>query len=153
MVHRFDQQSGAEGMLFMLSAVAGRADLLAGFGSTYNAVGHSTEMMLIQDAWLAAARFLGRPIDCGEEPLAVDTIVRLGPGGQYLTDELTLKHLRAGQFFAHDLFDLSADSAGSRSLLQRAHEKAEALVADFTSPVPGNVQEHLRRFFCATTTS
>ena len=135
-------------MLFMLTAVAGRADLLAGFGSTYNAVGHSTEMMLIQDAWLAAARFLGRRIDCGEEPLAVDTIVRMGPGGQYLTDELTLKHLRGDQFFAHELFDLSPDSAARpRSLLERAHEKAEALVAGFTSPVPGEVQEQLRRFF------
>ncbi|MFA6046877.1 MAG: trimethylamine methyltransferase family protein [Phycisphaerales bacterium] len=153
MVHRFDQQSGAEGMLFMLSAVAGGADLLAGFGSTYNAVGHSTEMMLIQDAWLAAAKFLRRGIDCSQQQLAVDAIVRMGPGGQYLTDELTLKYLRARQFFAHELFDLSADSAGSQSLLERAHEKAETLVADFTSPVPGDVQEELRRFFREATTS
>ena len=147
MVHRYDQQSGAEGMLFMLSAVGAGADVLSGFGSTYNAMGHSTEMMLIQNAYVEAAQFLCRGIRCDDERLAVDAIIEKGPGGQYLTDELTLKYLHGGEFFANDLFDLSRDSVNSRSLMERAHEKVEALAAVSSSPVPSDVQEELRAFF------
>jgi len=147
MVHRFDPQSGAEGMLFMLAAVASGADVLAGFGSTHNAVGHSTEMMLIQDAYAEAARHLRRGIPTDAARLAVERAVRVGPGGEYLTDPSTLDHLRRGEFFDHEVFDHTGDSMQSRSMLERAHEMAESLVAGFRSPVPGDVRESLERFF------
>ena len=147
MVHRFDQQSGAEGMLFMLAAVNSGADLLAGFGSTQNAVGHSTEMMLIQDAYVEAAEHLRKGINTDAEHLAVDAAIRVGPGGEHLTDELTLRHLRRDEFFTHEIFDNSGDSAKSRSMLERAHEKARVLTDGFRSPVPDDIQEQLRRFF------
>jgi len=146
-VHRFDQQNGAEGMLFMLAAVTSGADLLAGFGSTHNAVGHSTEMMLIQDAYLQASEHLRRGIATDAAHLAVGPTVRVGPGGQYLADESTLEHLRAGEFFSHELFDHTGDSSQSRSMLQRAHESVQATVDGFRSPVPEDIQEGLRRYF------
>ena len=49
---RYDPQSGAEGMLFMLAAHASNAHRIAGFGSCHNAVGMSAEMMVIQQAYL-----------------------------------------------------------------------------------------------------
>ena len=147
MVHRFDQQSGAEGMLFMLAAVTSGADLLPGFGSTHNAVGHCTEMMLVQNAYLEAAQFLRRGIRTDAARLAVESAARAGPGGQYLTDDLTLEHLRGDEFFSHEMFDHTGDSAQSRPMLQRAHEQVEAMVAGFRSPVPEDVQEELRRLF------
>ena len=147
MVHRFDQQSGAEGMLFMLAAANSGADLLAGFGSTHNAVGHSTELMLIQDAYAEAAAHLRQGINTDPAHLAVDASVRVGPGGVHLTDEVTLRNLRQGQFFTNDIFDGSGDSTASPSMLQRAHEKVCALTADFRSPVPDDIQDGLRRFF------
>ena len=55
MTYRYDQQNGAEGILFMLAAAASKANLLAGIGSTHNAIGMSAEMMLIHTAWLEAA--------------------------------------------------------------------------------------------------
>jgi trimethylamine--corrinoid protein Co-methyltransferase len=147
MVGRFDQQSGAEGMLFMLAAVASGADLLPGFGSTYNAVGHSTEMMLIQMEYFRAARFLATGMRIDPEHLALDAIDAVGAGGQFLTDESTLKYLRGGQFFDGDLFDQSGKDSGVKPLLERAHAQVGALVEGFESPVPGGVQEQLKRFF------
>jgi len=147
MVHRFDQQSGAEGMLFMLAAVTSGADVLAGFGSTHNAVGHSTEMMLIQDAYLEASQFLHRGINTDAAHLAVESAVRVGPSGQYLTDEVTLEHLRGDEFFGHEIFDHTGDSAQSRSMLERAHERVRTLADGFRSPVPQDIQEGLRRYF------
>jgi len=146
MTYRYDQQNGAEGILFMLAAQRSGANLLAGIGSCYNAVGMSAEMMLIQIAWLEAARFLGRGIDTGHLQAALESIRRAGPGGSFLDDELTLKLLRSGEFFANDLFDLSGAEDGP-SLLERAHRKLEAIIEGFRSPVPENVQEHLRRYF------
>ena len=147
MGHRADQQSGAEGMLFMAAAVNSGADALAGFGSTYNAVGHSTEMMLIQDAYLEAAEHLGKGINTDAAHLGVEAVVRAGPGGEHLTDELTLEYLRGDEFFDHEIFDHSGDSMQSPSMLQRAHKKALAMTDGYRSPVPEDIQEQLRRFF------
>lgn len=145
MVHRFDQQSGAEGMLFML--VAAGADVLAGFGSTHNAVGHSTEMMLIHEAYFRAAQFLRRGIRTDAARLAADAVQNAGPSGEFFTDALTLENLRGDEFFGSDLFDLSGDSALNPSLMERAHAKVETVMADYRSPVPEYMQEALTRFF------
>lgn len=147
MVHRFDQQSGAEGMLFMLAAVASGANLLPGFGSTFNAVGHSSEMMLIQDEYFRAARHLAGGIETTPELLAADAIDRAGPGGHFMTDDLTLEFMRGGEFFAPGLFDQSGQSETNPGLFERAHKRVQSMVDGFESPVPHAVQEELRRFF------
>ena len=147
MTHRFDLQSGAEGMLFMLAAVGSGADLLPGFGSTYNATGHSSEMMVIHEAYFEAAQFLTRGMRTDAEHLATDAIVGVGPDGHYMIDDLTMKYLRGGEFFSNKLFDLSGQSESRAGLLERAHERVQSLVEGFESPVPHDIQEELRRFF------
>lgn len=147
MVSRFDQQSGAEGMLFMLAAAASGANLLAGLGSTYNAVGHSTEMMLIQSEYYRAARLLARGIRTDNERLGVEAIRQAQPGGQFLTDDLTLSFMRGGEFFDRGLFDHSGESSQAPSLLGRAHQCVTEMVQGFTSPVPEDVKEDLQKFF------
>lgn len=152
MTFRYDPQCGAEGFAFMMAALASGADILAGFGSCYTAMGMSAEMMLIQQAWLDAARYLGRGIST--EPLdeAMAAIERVGPGGEFLTDESTLGGMRESEFFTSACFDHTpVGEAGpgpmSRGMLERAHEEAERLGAEQVSPLPGDVQEGIRRFF------
>lgn len=143
---RYDLQSGAEGMLFMRAAHQSGADLLAGIGSCGNAVTMSGEMMLVHRAWLQASRFVEAGIDTGDLREAGD-IDRVGPGGHYLGDETTLERLRSAEFFGSELFDYDGTQEGGRSLLVRAHEQAEELVAGFSSSLDGERQEELRRFF------
>ena len=147
LTHRYDPQSGAEGMLFMLAAHASGAHLLAGFGSCHNAVGMSAEMMVIQDAWLNAARHICRGINTDDARLAVESLRRAGPGGQFLDDDLTLELMRSDEFFRDPIFDLSGGHGESKPLLARAHDRVEELVAGWQNPVPGDVQERLRRYF------
>ena len=147
LTYRYDQQSGAEGMLFMLGAHTSGVHVLAGIGSCHNANGMSAEMMIIQTAYLEAARFLARGIDTSDLRLGVDSIKRVGPGGHFMTDDLTLALLRSGEFFSNDIFDFSGGYRDSKSMLERAHERVEELVAGYESPVPGDVQEGLRRHF------
>ncbi|MCX6992577.1 MAG: trimethylamine methyltransferase family protein [Kiritimatiellaeota bacterium] len=146
MTYRYDQQNGAEGMLFMLAALASRANILAGIGSCYNAVGMSAEMMIVQTAWLEAARHLARGITMDEGRLAVESIMRVGPGGNFLTEDLTIEQLRGNEFFANELFDYSAGKE-HESMLERAHARAESLIAGFKSPLSEKTQEDLRRYF------
>jgi trimethylamine:corrinoid methyltransferase-like protein len=142
---RYDLQSGGEGFLFMLAAWASGADLLAGIGSCGNAVSMSGEMMLVQTAWLAAARFLGQGMGA-DLKAALASLEERGPGGQFLDDPETLARLRTGEFFGHPLFDYEHGHQGGRSMLERARDHADALVAAHRSPHPEAVQEGIRRF-------
>ena len=143
---RYDLQTGAEGVLFMLAAWQSGADVLAGIGSCGNAVTMSGEMMLVHTAWLEAARFLDRGIDTGAH-LGMESIQRAGPGGHFLEDDLTLELLRSDEFFQSDLFDYGGLREERPSLLERAHRRVEEMTAGFDSPHPGEVREELRRFF------
>jgi trimethylamine---corrinoid protein Co-methyltransferase len=145
MTFRYDPQNGAEGILFMLTAA--EADILSGIGSCYNAVGMSAEMMIIQTAWLDAVRHLRRGIATDDLHLGLESIRGVGPGGNYLMDELTIRLLRSGEFFNHPLLDYSGGFEDGRSLLARAHERVEEMTAGYESPVPGKLQEDLRRYF------
>jgi trimethylamine--corrinoid protein Co-methyltransferase len=145
-VCRYDLQSGAEGMLFMLAAWQSGAHLLSGIGSCGNAVSMSGEMMVAQTAWLRAAQFLDAGIDMEGYP-GLESLEQVGPGGQFLDDGLTLERLRSGEFFADPLFDYDGGHLGTEPLLERAHRRAVELAAGEDSPVPGEVREGIRRFF------
>ena len=140
---RFDLQSGAEGMLFMLAAYASGADLLCGLGSCYNANGLSAELMIVQQAWLDAARFLARGIETDAHHFGFENIAQAGPGADFLTDPLTLEFCRGGEFFENAMFDYD----GGKSMLERAHERVEDLIGGYQCPVPHDIQEELNRYF------
>lgn len=147
LTHRYDPQAGAEGMLFMLAAHASGAHRIAGFGSCHNAVGMSAEMMVIQQAYLRAARHIARGIRTEERLLGTASLQRVGPGGQFLDDDLTLELMRSDEFFRDDVFDLAGGHGHGKSLLERAHQRVEQLVDGYRSRVPGDIQEGLRRHF------
>ncbi len=150
MTYRYDQQNGAEGILFMIAAANAGADLIAGFGSTYNAIGMSAEMMLIHAAWLNAAHYLQRGIAIDDLGPGIESLKRVGPGGNFMADDLTVQMLRCGEFFADRLFDYAGGMEtlqNSPSLQERAHRQVEEMTATCRSPLSGEVQEGIRRFF------
>lgn len=145
--HRYDIQSGAESMLFMLAAQNSGADILSGLGSCYNANGLSSEMMVIQSAWLDAAKYLSRGINTEYLQEGIESIRTQGPGGNFLMDDLTLKNLRTDEFFSSSLFDNSGGYGMERSMLEKAHRRVQEITAEYKSPVPEAIQEGLRRYF------
>ena len=147
MTHAHDLQSGMEGSFFMAAAVASGADVLAGFGSCYCAMGLSAELMAVQESWLKATQFLQRGIDTNGDKLGMESIRQAGPGGYFLTDPLTLQQMHAGEFFRDDLFNYAPAEHVGKNMLQRAQDKVEKDAADCRSPVPEPVQEKLRRYF------
>ncbi len=140
-------QAGAEGMLFMLAAYSGGADVLSGIGSCFNANGMSPEMMVIHTAYLEAAKYISKGIDTTGGRLGVDNIKQAGPSGNFLMDDLTMQFLRGGEFFRNDLFDHSGGHGEPRTMLERAHERVEEMVAGYKSPHSAELQGKIRAHF------
>jgi trimethylamine---corrinoid protein Co-methyltransferase len=147
MSHRYDMQSGAESMIFMLAAQNPGADIIAGLGSCYNANGLSSEMIVIHSAWLKASKFLSRGMNTDYLREGIESMKTQKSGGNFLTDDLTMKLIGTDEFFTSDLFDISGGYEPSQSMLEKAHLKVEELTTDFKSPVPETIQEDLRRYF------
>lgn len=145
---RYDQQTGAEGMLFMLSAVSSEADVIHGFGSFYNAMGMSPEMQLIQTSWRQASLYLTRGIDTSQMKASMESIHRVGPSGNFLADDYTVDMLRSGEFFEDPLYDFSGEQhLGKGSMLQMSHEKVQEMIEDIRSPHPEKIQNDLYQYF------
>ncbi len=148
MTHRYDQQSGAEGMLLAYSAIAADASVIGGFGSVYNGLGMSAEMMIIQSEYVRIAEYICKGIRVDDESLGLENIKAVGPGGNFLTDELSIKNLRNEEFLSSGILDYSGElNTNSKSFQENAHDKVEELVNNFESPVPHTVQENLRKYF------
>jgi trimethylamine:corrinoid methyltransferase-like protein len=107
----------------------------------------SAEMMVIQQAYWRAARHIARGVRTDDLRLAAKSLQRIGPGGHFLDDDLTIDLMRSDEFFRDNTFDLSGGHGDARSMLERAHERVEDLLAGYESPVPHHIQEALQRYF------
>ena len=147
MTWRYDPQNGAEGMLYLMAAVAGGQNLCGGLGSCHNANGMSAEQIVLQCGMVEQAEYLARGVSLTPHELGLDSIRAAGPGGNFLTDDLTVEYLRGRQFFTTPYFDYAGGYRESAGAVAMAHEMAESLVNRYQPTVPENVQEDLRRYF------
>lgn len=123
-----DIQSGFEkGVSYLLVAMAGAdyVHLAAGMMDSGNSI--SYEQFIIDNEILGMVHRLISGIDVNQQTLAVDIIEKVGPGGNYVTDEHTIKHMFK-QFFYPALairmnFDRWQDQ-GKPTPLTNAHELA-----------------------------
>ncbi|MCX6620907.1 MAG: trimethylamine methyltransferase family protein [Acidobacteria bacterium] len=152
MTWRYDPQNGAEGMLYLLGSMAGGQNLFGGLGSCHNANGMSAEQIILQCGMLDMAEYAARGVTLDDDQLGVESIRSAGPGGNFLTDDLTIKNLRGGNFFRTPYyFDYSGGYADSNGAVAMAHETVQQIVAAYKPAVPESVQEDLRRYFSRLT--
>lgn len=89
-----DWQAGLENGLSTFMASAVRSDMLLGVGLLHGSRIWSYEQMLLDCEIYAIVRAMLRGIAVDDEALALEAIRRAGPGGDYLTDPHTLRHMR-----------------------------------------------------------
>jgi len=132
-----DLQSGLEKSIScMLVGLAG-ADyihLSAGMLDSGNAI--SFEQFVIDDEILGAVRRILAGIDVNEDTLAVSRIEKVGPGGNFVTDDHTVEYMMK-EYFYPDLavranFD-QWDKDGRPSLFDRAAKRFQVLKQDFNA--------------------
>ena len=153
LVGRYDPQHGIENTLLMLPVVLGGGGMFKGLGSCDNACGLSPEMIVIHSELAELMERLRRGIEVSDRKLDTDAIIQAGPGGCFLEDPLTIDMLRSGEFFTAGSFDRLGERSPNRvedSMLARAHERMERLLATHTSNVPEKIQEEIHRWATRT---
>ena len=134
----------AQNMIFQVMA---GGKLVVGAGCVESIMTLSPWQLVIDDELIKIARRYAQGITVDETSLAVDAIKRVGPRGDYLSDELTLDTLHAGGFLDLELAERDSrrpvwEAGGSRTLESRARDKALAILA--THKVPPLPDEVLR---------
>ena len=148
LTHRPDVQNGAESMMLLLASMFTRQNLLYGVGSNYNAVGMSAEEVILHCGFADMGEYIARGPEITDRKLATASIAAVGPGGNYLTEDLTLEMLRSEEFFDSALVDLTGGSeAAGSGMYEMAHQIAEQLVHKYAPTVSAKVRQALEGFF------
>jgi trimethylamine---corrinoid protein Co-methyltransferase len=152
LTHRADPQNGAESMLYLLASHGTRQNVIGGLGSLGNANGMSSEQIIMQCGLVDMAEYLARGVDLSGGKLGADSIRNIGPGGNFMADELTLSLLRdKHEFFDSAYLDLSGGYEGEGTgMHEKAHRIAEDLVSEYKPTVPRKTREAIRKFFFDT---
>jgi trimethylamine--corrinoid protein Co-methyltransferase len=144
-----DAQAGYEKMgTLMLAAMGGCNFIHHAFGMITNMNSASLEQAVIDDEIVGMTMRVLRGIDVTERTMAVEAIKRVGPGGHYLTDDHTVRHMRS-EFFYPSLGDRGSRSAwevqGGRDTRARAAARVEELLLEHHPPgLPPSVDAAIR---------
>ena len=132
-----DYQAGAESMFQFFSSSLLPVNLLPGCGHLGSFMGGSLEKMLMDAELYEYVLALHRPLNFGEDDLAVEAIKEIGPKGNFLNHPLTFKKFRT-EFYSPMIFSRESYERwrhnGSRDIVQLAHEKVEARLNEYRAP-------------------
>jgi trimethylamine--corrinoid protein Co-methyltransferase len=132
-----DAQAGMEaGELTLLSLLLG-SNLNHDIGYLDFGLTGSFEQIVLTDEFLALNRRLLDPIEVNEETLALDVVAAVGPGGDFVSQRHTARHMRSAQWRPTVLNRLSHDrwrDDGAPDARERARRKALRLLAEHTPP-------------------
>ena len=140
-------QAGAESMMQMFSAVASGADVLAGVGSCYNAKGLSAENIVIGMSFKRASDFMTRGIRLDQIDESIESIDEQKDLGYFLMDDLTLEHMRSGEFFTDPTMNMAGEFKEEPTMLERAQSIIRKVKQDYVNPVPTDAQKRIEDYF------
>jgi trimethylamine--corrinoid protein Co-methyltransferase len=142
----FDQQAGFVGALWTLVCALSGGNLMHDVGYLEAGLTSSLEYIVASDELIGMVKRLMGGVEVSEETLAVDVIDQVGPGGQFLTDDHTLRHFREDwvpQLFDRGTYDTWV-AQGSKTLGQRANDRVrEILETHVPEPLPEEVKAKL----------
>jgi trimethylamine--corrinoid protein Co-methyltransferase len=127
-----DWQSGVENGLSMLASWLGGADMLCGAGLLYGARVFSIAELLLDAEVFSLVRSMTDGVPDADEDLALEVIEEVGPGGHFLGQAHTLRHMREQWrpgFFGREPWE-DWDAAGRPGPAERARERALAILAE-----------------------
>jgi trimethylamine--corrinoid protein Co-methyltransferase len=141
-----DEQAAAEAALsIMLESLAG-AQMAHDVGYLDSGMTNSIEQIIICDEIISYTKHFMKEMEVNDETLALDVIHKIGPDGDFISDNHTLKNYRKDWY--PKLFERRNyegwKKAGGKSMRQRAQEKALDLLQHHRpEPLPLDVQKEL----------
>ncbi|OPL11807.1 MAG: hypothetical protein AVO38_15240 [delta proteobacterium ML8_D] len=145
-----DTQAGIEtGMSGIIAQLAG-INMISGPGGLDFVNTFSLEKLAIDNEVCGMALRMHRGIDCSAESLAVDVIEELGPGGNYLESEHTLKWFKKEPYLPSAIIDRNDrknwEDEGRKNAFQRAQEQVEEIRGShIPAPMAKEREEELDR--------
>jgi trimethylamine--corrinoid protein Co-methyltransferase len=132
-----DGQSDLERMHFTLIPGLAGANVFSGAGMIEQGKTFSFEQLVIDDDIHGMVKLaLGR-INTDEDHLALESIDRVGPGGNFLVDDLTLKYLREERFLPIMMVRSTRqawEAKGAKNLRERAKDKVRQILSHHQPP-------------------
>ena len=130
-----DSQSGFESMMVLLSSVfSGINFMLHSVGLLENYMTMSYEKFIVDDEMLGMVKNFTRRFPIDEDTLAVDTIINVGSGGNFISEEHTFRHMKDTRI---PIISSRQNYAGATELTdtpQRAHEYCKKVLQDYEAP-------------------
>lgn len=123
-----DSQTGLEAAQGIMLGVLGGINVISGPGMLNSGLCQSFEKLIIDHDICTMALRLLRGIECTEETLAANLIRKIGPGGQFLTAEHTLKWARKEHCFPSEAIYRNAQFDQQNEVLPDSSKTAAKLV-------------------------
>jgi trimethylamine--corrinoid protein Co-methyltransferase len=143
-----DQQCGAEATLSLVTALLHGANIVHDVGFMDAGLQGSLQLIAIANDQLGFLRAATAGVVVNDETLALNVIEELGPTGNYLTHDHTLKHFKEAYY--SKLADKRQYSQwvdrGATTMEQRAAEQVEEMLASHEpEPLPAEVQRDIKK--------
>jgi trimethylamine--corrinoid protein Co-methyltransferase len=139
----FDQQATLESALWILLSSLNGGNLIHDVGYINNGLTTSFDQIVVSNEVIALVRHITGGLEINEDTMAIDLIDEIGPGGEYLTSDHTLKHFRKN--FYPDLLSREPyerwEENGKKDLGERSKEKVRHILKNYT---PHSLDKKLR---------
>lgn len=144
----YDQQASLEGSLWILLSSLNGGNLVHDVGYINNGLTVSFEQLVVSNEVIGMVRRITQGFEINEETMALDLMDKIGPGGEFLTSEHTLRHFRENWFpdliwrFPYEKWE----KKGKKDLGTRANEKARHILENHhPKPLEKNLKAELRK--------
>jgi trimethylamine---corrinoid protein Co-methyltransferase len=147
-----DQQAAIEATISILFAALSGANLIHDVGFLESALIGSNELVALADEVIGMAKQIVKGLAVDEEHLALDTIAQVGPAGQYLNSDHTLRHFR--KFWRPTTMARCAHekwvAEGSKTMGERVRERVDGILATHQPlPIPEDQRAELSKIVAA----
>jgi len=130
----FDGQATLESMFGTLSAALSGANLIHDVGYLEDGLCGSFEQVVITDEIIGMVKRYIQGITVDKNTLALDIIEKVGPGGNFLSEDHTYKNFKS-EMFMPELIDRNVyanwKSAGAKTLETRVNEKVRQILSTY----------------------
>ena len=142
-----DQQCGFEITLSLMTSLLHGANIIHDVGFMDSGLQYSFQVLAVCNDILGFLRASTRGVEVNDETLAIDVVEELGPTGNYMGHDHTMRHYK--EPFYSRLADKNPYSVwmkrGGKTMEQRAAEQVDEILADHQpEPLPEEVQQALK---------
>lgn len=129
-----DEQAAIEASVSLLTAGLSGANLIHDVGYLESGLLGSLDMLVLSDEVISTVKRILRGIRVDGDTLALDVIANVGPGGHFVGEEHTRRHLR-GEHWMPKLMDRTNretwEKSGAKTLNRRVREKVTSILEQY----------------------